>query len=146
MFKFLHIICGTIFLGISIAEFFYIARSIHSSDRTIIDYSIKVSYFGDGAAFLCMLVLLITAARLVSVGHFTLAVSWIFVAYLAFGTIILLWLSNLFIKQLYFSKTNISPYAVRAFYFTNITMLFIFIIIIHDAVTQSTWFHFLFRR
>ncbi len=146
MFKFLHLIGGTTFLGIMIAAFFYITRSIKKSDRSLIHYSLKTSYFGDGIIFFIILIQFATAIKLVSAGHFALAIPWIFVAYHAFGTVVVLWISILLIKLFYLSKTDISPTVLRIFYFLNVMMILIFVIIIHDAVTQSTWFAFLFRK
>lgn len=146
MFTFLHLICGTTFFGIMIAAFFYLARSIKNGDRSLKNYSLKASYFGDGVIFFIVLIQFATAIKLVSAGHFTLAIPWIFIAYHAFGAIVLLWISILMIKLLYLSKTAILPIALRIFYFLNVMMILIFIIIIHDAVTQSTWFDFLFRK
>ena len=145
MAKFLHLICGTTLFGITIAAWFYIARSIQKGDRALIDYSLRASYFGDSTILLLVLIQLITSAMLVSYGHFTLAVPWIFIAYHAFATIILLWLGILLIKLFYLSKINIPPAALKVFNLLNVIMMLIFIIIIHDAVTQSTWFDFLFR-
>jgi uncharacterized membrane protein len=146
MIKFLHLICGTTFFGIIIVAWFYVARSIQKSDRALIDYSLKASYVGDGAIILLILIQLITSAKLVSYGHFTLAVPWIFIAYHAFASIILLWLGILLIKFVYFPKTNISLAALKVFHLLNVIMVAIFVVIIHDAVTQSTWFDFLFRK
>lgn len=146
MLEFLHLICGTSFFGIIIAAFYYIARSIKSEDRALINYSLKASYFGDGIVLLIVLTQFFTATRLVTAGHFTLTIPWIFIAYHAFGTIVLLWISTFLIKILYLSKTYIPPFALRVFYFLNVMIILIFIIVIHDAVTQSTWFDFLFRK
>lgn len=146
MLKFLHLICGTTFFGIIIAAFFYIARSISNGDRSLIIYSLKTSYFGDGVISFIVIIQLITAVKLVSDGHFTLAIPWIFIAYHAFAAIILLWLSILLVKLLCLSKPDILPIFVNIFYSLNVIMILIFIIIIHDAVTQSTWFDFLFRK
>lgn len=129
-----------------IAEFFYIARSIRNGDRSLINYSLKASYFGDGIIFLIILIQFATAIKLVSAGYFTLAIPWVFIAYHAFGTVVLLWIGILMIKLLYLSKTDISPIALKIFYFLNVMIILTFIIIIHDAVTQSTWFDFLFRK
>lgn len=146
MFEFLHLMSGTTFFGIMIATFYYIARSLRQDDQTLINYSLKASYFGDGIIFFIVLIQLITATHLVSAGHFTLAIPWIFIAYHAFGTIVLLWIGIFLIKLLYLSKTDISPITLRVFYSLNVMMILLFIIIIHDAVTQSTWFDFLFRK
>lgn len=144
--KFFHIICGLTFFGISIAAFFYIARSINQHDQSLIDYSIKTSYFGDAIILLCILIQTATAISLVSAGGFTSNVPWIFVAYHAFGFLIFLWLLILFIKKFHFLKSTIAPIFLKSFYLLNIAMIFTFIIIIHDAVTQSTWLDFLFRK
>lgn len=146
IFKFFHLICGTTFLGIIIAEFFYIAHSMSKMDQLLLTYSLKASYFGDGIIFFLAIIQLITANELVSAGHFTLTIPWIFIAYHAFAIVILLWLSVLFIKVFYLAKSTISPIASTMFYLLNVIMISLFIIIIHDAVTQSTWFEFLFRN
>lgn len=146
MYKFLHLMGGTTFFGIIIAMFFYISHSIQNRDKALIQYSLKASYFGDGVIFIIAALQFLTAVQLVSDGHFTLAIPWIFVAYHAFGTVILLWLSLLLIKIIFLSKTNILPMAIKLFYLLNTFIILIFIIIIHDAVTQSTWFDFLLRK
>ena len=143
--KFFHVIAGVSFLGINIAMFYYVTRSIKKSDRSLIDYSIRASYFGDALILLCILVQIITASSLVSAGKFTLAVPWIFIAYQAFGLLVILWLSALLIKINYFSAQVISRSAVKNYYCLNIAMILVFIIIIHDAVTHSTGLEFLFR-
>lgn len=144
--KFFHVLCGVSFLGITIAAFFYISRSIHKQDRALIDYSIKRSYFGDALILLCIFVQIATAVPLVIAGHFTLEVPWIFIAYHAFGLLILLWLLTLLIKKFYLSRKVIAPSSLKSFYFLNIAMILVLIIIIHDAVTQSTGLEFLFRK
>jgi hypothetical protein len=144
--KFFHVTCGVSFLGIIIASFFYITRSIHKRDRSLIDYSIKASYFGDALILLCIFIQITTATSLVSAGNFTLKVPWIFIAYHAFGLLALLWLLTIPIKKFYFSKPVIAPASLKSFYFLNMAMVLIFIIIIHDAVTQSTGLEFLFRK
>ena len=144
--KFVHVICGVSFFGIIIASFFYIARSIKYSDRSLINYSLTTSYFGDAIILLCILILLITSIPLVSAGHFTLKVPWIFIAYHAFGCLIVLWLLTILIKKFCLSKAVIAPYSVKIFYILNSAMILIFIVIIHDAVTQSTGLEFLFRN
>ncbi|MDR3492109.1 MAG: hypothetical protein P4M12_08735 [Gammaproteobacteria bacterium] len=144
--KFFHVTCGVSFFGIIIAAFFYIASSINKRDQSLINYSIRASYFGDAIILLCIFIQLATSMLLVSAGHFTLKVPWIFIAYHAFGFLIILWLLTLFIKKFYLSRKVISPYSLRSFYFLNIIMMLIFIIIIHDAVMQSTGLEFLFRN
>ena len=144
--KFFHIIAGISFFGITIAAFFYITRSIHKRDHALIDYSIKTSYFGDALILLCILIQVASAISLTSAGHFTLSVPWIFVAYHAFGFLILLWIINILIKKFLLSKLVIAPYSLKSFYYLNIVMIFVFMMIIHDAVTKSTCLAFLFGR
>lgn len=144
--RFFHVICGTTFFGIIIAAFFYIAWSINKNDRALINYSIKASYFGDAIILLCIFIQITSSLSLVSAGHFTLRVPWIFVAYHAFAVLVLLWLLTVFIKRFYLSKKIITSYSLKGFYFFNIAIIFTFIMIIHDAVTQSTWLEFLFRE
>lgn len=146
MFKLFHLICGVSFFGIMLAAFFYIARSIKKCDRSLIDYSIRASYFGDLVVLLCIIILLASSTPLISVGHFTRSVPWIFVAYHAFSCLVVLWLLNVVIKFFFLSKPIIASSAVKTFYFLNMAMILIFIVIIHDAVMRSTWLEFLFRK
>src|SRR5690348_3991632 len=128
--KFLHLICGTTILGIIVASFFYIAYSIHQKNQTLINYSIKVSYFGDGIILLCTIIQFITSAMLITAGHFPLTIPWIRVAHIAFGIVVVLWIAIIIIKFFNLSNTHIKPYALRMFYFLNILIIFIFMIII----------------
>ncbi len=144
--KFFHIISGVSFFGITMAGFFYITRSINRKDRSLIDYSIRASYFGDAIILLCTFILMTSSIPLIFAGNFTLEVPWIFVAYHAFGLIIIFWILNIFIKKVYLSRIVIASYALKAFYYVNIAMILIFISLIHDAVMKSTWIEFLFRK
>lgn len=143
--KFLHIFCGTIFFGISVATFFYIARSIQKGDHALIRYSIKTSYFGDGLISVCMACLLASSFPLRVAGNFSLSVPWIFIAYLAFSMLIVLWLINILLKRT-LSLTSPAPRVIKSFYALNITMMLIFIIIIHDAVFKNTALAFLWEQ
>lgn len=148
MIKFFHLICGTSILGLLIANFFYIAHNIQQGDRDLIKYAVKTSYFSDAAIFLCVLIQFITATRLVFETYLSLKVPWIWVAYHAFGLIVVLWSLNLGIKFFYISKQEGLPAKITTylFYGLNSFIFFTYIIIIHDAVTQSTWFDFLLRK
>ncbi len=144
--KFFHIISGVSFFGITTAGFFYITRSINRKDRSLIDYSIRASYFGDAIILLCIFILMASSIPLIFAGNFTLEVPWIFVAYHAFDLIIIFWIFNIFIKKVYLSRIVIASYSLKAFYYLNIAMILIFINLIHDAVMKSTWIEFLFRK
>jgi hypothetical protein len=144
--KFFHIISGVSFFGITIAGFFYITRSIHMNDRSLIDYSIRASYFGDAIISLCIFILIASSVSLILAGNFTLKVPWVFVAYHAFGFIIILWILNILIKKFYLSRIVIPSSSLKVFYYLNIAMILIFIILMHDAVMKSTWIEFLFRK
>ena len=146
MLKFLHLICGTTLFGVMIASFFYIALSIYKNDKALTQYALKTSYFGDGIILVMTIIQFITAQHLVVDGHFTLAIPWIFIAYHAFALVVLLWLCQFLIKFFYLSKSSCSPTILKLYYFFNVTIILIFLIIIHDAVTQSTWFDFLFKK
>ena len=144
--NFFHVLCGVSFLGITIAAFFYIARSLHQQDRPLINYSIKTSYVGDIFILLCIIIQISSSIQLVSARHYTLDIPWIFMAYLAFGIIVSFWLFNIIIKAYYLSKTVIQPLAIKGFYFVNIVMILLYIMIIHDAVAHNSWFGFLFGK
>ncbi len=144
--KFLHLLCGTSFFGIIIAEFFYIVASLKTQDRSLIQYSIKASYCGDALILMCVLIQLATSTALVVAGKFTLSVPWILVAYHAFALLILLWLTSLALKKWKISKEPLSKSSIKIFYIVNIAMIVLFIIVIHDAIMQQTVLEFLFRR
>ena len=144
--KFFHVLCGISFFGITIASFYYITRSIKKGDRALVGYSIRASYFGDGLILACIFIQITTSISLVTTEHFSLKIPWIFVAYLAFGLLIILWLLTLLIKKIYFSGMAIPPPSLKSYYVLNSAMILIFIMIIHDAVTQSTRLEFLFRE
>lgn len=144
--KFLHLICGTTSLGLFIASFYYISCSIQKNDRALIQYSLVTSYVADGIILSCTAMLFITAHTLVIDNHFDLTIPWIRVAYFAFSSVTLLWLINIGIKFFYLSKIDIPRCAIASFYSINIIIITLFMLIIHDAVEQSTWFDFLLRK
>ncbi|MBV8802241.1 MAG: DUF2269 family protein [Gammaproteobacteria bacterium] len=144
--KFFHIFCGISFFGLMMASFFYIARSINTNDRDLINYSIKTSYFADVVILLCITIQTVTSLSLVSSGGFNLHVPWILVAYHAFALLFISWVSLFFIKKNCFSKNNITSWSIKTFYGLNILIILFFIIIVHDAITQSTGFEFLFIK
>jgi uncharacterized membrane protein len=144
--KFFHILGGTVFFGISIASFYYIARSISKGDRALIAYSIKTSYFGDGVILACIAIQMASSFPLRAAAHFTLDMPWIFIAYMAFGVLIALWLLNILVKSVYLSALSIAPFTIKLFYALNSTMVFILILITHDAVMKNTVFAFLWEK
>ncbi len=143
--KFLHLICGTTLLGITIASFFYISNSIKKKNPELIRYALRASFFGDGIFLICLSIQLITSNLLTGLLNFSMAIPWIFVAYHAFGLLIILWIINFIIKYFYLSKLSNFSASLKSFYVINIFMITVFIIIIHDAVMQNTWFNFLFK-
>lgn len=143
--KFLHISMGiTFFFGIVVASFFYIVNSWKQSQATMLCYALRASFYGDLIIFPMVVLQYITAILLVKSNHLSLAVPWIAVAYLAFSLIALLWFMNLIIK--YVNYRRIKQHSDRqfvlksGFYLFNILMIAIFILIIHDAIMQKTYF------
>lgn len=126
-----------------ISAFFYIAYSFQRNDRLLMSYSLKASYFGDIVILMCIVTQFITAAKLMFAGDFSMAIPWIRVAHAAFGSIVLLWLIGVLLKFFYLSKPKINILTLRCFYCLNLAIIVIYMIIIHDAITQSTWFNFL---
>lgn len=144
--KSLHLISGTTILGIFIAEYFYVMRSIVLREYDLMMYTIKTSYVGDGLILLCLSLQFFTIAPLISAGNLNFHIPWIRVAHLAFGLVILLWIFKILIKIKYFKIDSLPIFAKRIYHCLSISIFIIFFIIIHDAVMRSTWFTFLFRN
>ncbi len=145
MIKCMHVLCGLAFFGITLAAFFYISRSIKSHDRAAIAGALKASYYGDALIFCCIVSQSASSVALVSANHLSVKVPWIFVAYHAFGLVVLLWLGTLLLKLCYLAKERIAAGALKTFYALHIGLIMVFMLIIRDAVTQSTGLEFLLR-
>ena len=138
---FVHIICGATIIGILVASFIYIASSIKQNNLTLMQYAIQTSFFGDYLVFPMILVQFFTGALMVKLHHLSFNLPWIIAAHIALTFVTLLWLCLLLIKYKNYKRTK--PFIFKkCFYALNILMVVTFILIIHDAVTQSTGLFF----
>ena len=139
--KCLHLIGGTVFLGITIASYFYISYS--KSDQKLRLFALKTSLLGDILIALIIVLQYITATLLVKLNHLSFATPWIIVAYIAFSLVSFCWLVNVIIKVHNVRLTNGFQYN-KLFHAMHMLIILVFILIIHDAVMQKTYFNFLF--
>lgn len=137
---FMHIVCGVTFFGIVMASFIYIHHSIRQQDPLLLSYALKVSLMGDCLIFPMILIQLLTGTFLVHHHHLPLNTPWIIVAYLAFATVSVIWFLLALIKYVNFSQSYTEGFRFKKpFYCLSILIIFLFCIIVHDAVTQTTW-------
>lgn len=143
--KMLHVTVGVVFLGLTIAQYFYIINNIHQKKPILFFYSLRFSFFADGLIALLIIFLLISAASLTKNMHISTLPLWITVAYWLFSLIMLLWIINLGLKIHYYrqfkqGRQSTSPRLI--FHFSHSIMLILFTLIIHDAVNRSTFLTF----
>lgn len=137
---FIHILCGVTFFGIVMASFIYIHHSIREQDPVLLSYALKASLMGDCIVFPMILIQLLTGTFLVYHHHLPLNTPWIIVAYLAFATVSVIWFLLVLIKYVNFFQMHRGPFRFKKpFYYLSAVIVILFCIIVHDAVTQSTW-------
>ncbi len=142
--KSIHVMCGVVFIGITIASFFYVLNSRRQQQADVLRYALKVSLLGDILLAMIILVQFVSATLLVHLNQLSVQTPWIEVAYLAFAVVSVLWLINVVIKVVNLKQvlfTHLKGY--RWFCALHVLMLLIFVVIVHDATTQSTFLGFL---
>src|SRR3990167_806290 len=129
--QFIHVLCGVSFLGIIIASFVYITKSIKQQDIQLLRYAIKTSLLGDCILFPIILIQILTGTFLVYYYHLSLNTPWVIVAYIIFFIAAIIWFLLAFIKYLNLSTPHFRY--KKLFYFLNILIIVLFCMIIHDA-------------
>lgn len=139
--SFIHILCGVTFLGVLVASFFYIANSIRSKSSALIHYAIRASFFGDAIIFPMVVAQFVTGTLMVTQHQLSFQTPWIIVAYHFFGLVSICWFLLVLIKYKNIKRDCDRYFKYQKIFYTlNILVLILFVLIIHDAVTQSTWF------
>jgi hypothetical protein len=138
----LHLMCGTVFLGITIASYFYIAQA--KADLKLQAYALKASLLGDRLVVVIIVLEYLTATGMVKAHHLAFSTPWIVVAYIAFSVIVLCWVGNVCLKTKALKAGQPLKGSVL-FHVLHIAMIVIFMMVIHDAVMQHTYLTFLFQ-
>lgn len=146
MLKFVHVLIGVTMLGFVVAYYFYF--NFNQKDLRTRRNILRLSFLMDGLILPFILILFMTGAQLMVANHLSPAVPWVHVAFMALGLVTFCWLISVCIKitNYYFlSRGKVEFYGKRIFHTCNILIIVLMVIIIHDAVTQSTFLGFMQR-
>ena len=142
----LHVMASVAFLGLTVAQYFYIVNSARQRQSALLFYALRVSFIVDGFSALLIIVIFNTATFLVKTNYLIPPPAWILVAYWGFSILVGLWLSNIGLKVYYrqLLRKNRNYLALPLiFHISYALMLLLFVILIHDAVTRSTFLTFI---
>ncbi len=145
----LHVMCGVVLIGLSLASYFYVMNSLHRQDTVLVLYALRLSYFADVIFIPLILIQVITALVLMVAKHIELTTPWTVVAFIAFAVVVLLWATAVLIKFAFIKQL---PQRIGALWFrisysvVYAAMGVIFVLIVHDAVLHQTVFAPLVKR
>ena len=145
----LHVMCGVVLIGLSLASYFYVMNSLHRQDTVLVLYALRLSYFADVIFIPLILIQVITALVLMVAKHIELTTPWTVVAFIAFAVVVLLWATAVLIKFAFIKQLQ---QRIGALWFlisysvVYAAMGVIFVLIVHDAVLHQTVFAPLVKR
>ncbi len=145
----LHVMCGVVLFGLSIANYFYVINSLKNKTPLLTLYALKLSYYSDVLFIPLILTQVITALLLMMFKHIAMSTPWTVVAFIAFAVVVGLWIVVVVLKtQLIKGMPQVLKprWFVISFSLAYGLMFLIFALIIHDAVLQQTVFAPLVRR
>lgn len=134
---FSHVLCGVLFFGLMHFSFLIIMKSLRQQDPVLIAHAIKTSLKLDIVLFPMIVVVIVTGAFMTEVRHISPGTAWITAAYGLFSFVSLSWFMLVLIK-LRNVMSAVFHYK-KLFYALNIIVMILFVLIVHDAVTQTTW-------
>ena len=135
--KFLHVIASVTLVGINVAIFFYVVQSQRQQCKRLMQYACVVSFYSDLLYVILIGVILVTAVHLQHALSLGMDTDWIKVAHIAFGLTIILWLAQVVIRAISYRQKKL---IYRKVYITMSVMMWVlFVLIIRDASTHSTW-------
>ena len=147
--KTLHILCGVVFLGLTMASYFYIINAQRYKTPELFAYALKTSFWGDLLQFIIIVIQFITGTYLLKHSPYSLNTPWIQVAYIAFSVVAVFWFLNLQIKIITYKAEKIQPTTCleykTLFHIFNWLIFILFICIVHDAIMHRTLFAFLIK-
>ncbi len=128
--KFLHLIFAVTLFGLCISSVYY----VRSASQALYPHAIKESLKLDRWIILpFMLLTFIFGTGMVHGTHLSLHVHWVLNAYIFLSINLILWSISAWLRWKKPERKNL-------YLIFQILVLVIFVIILHDAVTQSTWF------
>lgn len=136
--KFIHVLIGVTILGLFVAYYFYF--SLTKYEMPAARRMLKLSLITDCFVFIAIMLLFMTGTHLVLANHFSFQTPWIQMAYKILGLLTFCWLIIVAIKALNFFKKDQTIFlGKRVFHTCHVLIFILFVLIIHDAVTQSTF-------
>lgn len=145
---FLHMTAVTVFVGIVIVSLFYVRSALKQTDAQIALRALKTTLLGDVLVLPCLIILFGTGLYLVCLNNLSIQVPWVFVALVTFLLASFFWLVNVFLKLNCYRALKKNKKVWRGFWLLyvliTVCMVLLFIMMIHDALTRSTVFSFLF--
>jgi hypothetical protein len=139
--KFIHVLIGVTMFGFIVAYYFYFifAKDDPRARKNIL----RLSLFIDCLIFPFIILLFITGAHLMVNSHLSPAVPWVHMAFMMLGLVMFCWLISVAVKGInYYAlrKGQLTFYGKRIFHTCHILMIILIVLIIHDAVSKSTFF------
>jgi len=140
----LHMLAVTGFVGITLSSVFFVRYALKKADpKKKIDI-FKVIFIGDVFVLPFLVILFGTGLYLVHVNHFSLVLPWIFVALVTFGLVSIGWLMHFLLRLRYFYQLKQGKNGFKYFWVLYCViasvMFLLFLMMMHDAITQSTLF------
>lgn len=140
--KQLHVMCGVAFLGLIIANYFYIMQAVYTRRAVLLRYALKTSFWLDAVVFPFIGFQFISAEFLIEQSHLSLSTPWIQAAYMILGTVTILWGIMFGIKVYNYLKLNSQHpqwFFSKLFHASNLIAVILVCLIVHDAVMHSTF-------
>lgn len=135
IYKFIHLLVAVAFFGGLIGSYFY-STSVSDSktQQFILQKTIKIEQY----LFIPMVIVaMLTGTLLVGYSPFDFTTPWIIAAYSALTLIFVLLLCAIQMKK----KRMLN----RIYHLTYSVMIFLLIVIVHDAVMKHTFFEYYFK-
>ena len=143
---FLHILSVTSFVGIALSSVFFVRQALNQKDNMAASNILKTTFLGDWFVIPSLAMLFVTGMYLVQMKHLSLEIPWIFAALITFIIVVLCWLVNFLLRLRYFYQLKKGRRGFQHFWFfycvMTVVMFLLFIIMMHDAITQSTFLMF----
>ena len=137
--KFCHLLIAITLYGLCIASCYYSNMARKLPSETLYLYSLKQSLRLDyWLIYPAFLLTFIFGTGMVHLSGLSMQVAWVQNAYLFLGLNVILWLISTGIRANAF-KTIKRFNHPRCHLVCQLLVTVIFLIIIHDAITQSTW-------
>lgn len=133
-----HVLCGMGYLALTVSSFACVSLSLRQKNLLLLQDTLKTTLKWDCLQLPMMVVIVLTGAFMAEANHIPPGTPWVTVAYILFALVGLCWFLLVMIKLCSLSRNQFQY--PKLFYFLNIVIIILFCIIVHDAVTQQTWF------